>query len=100
MALNNKIIENLDGSLTSVSTQDNKEIKKIAEDNAMLRFDSARSGRAQYEGDSQFSHRVARIPMIMVEQMMRDGVWNNQERMKEWMNDPVNAPFRTTKGKL
>lgn len=100
MALNNKIIENLDGSITSVSTQTDLELKKIAEGNAMLRFDSARSGRNQYDGDSQFSHRVARIPMILVEQMMREGVWGNQERMKEWMNDPVNAPFRTTKGKL
>ncbi len=100
MALKNQIIENADGSLSSVSTQDNSEIKKIAEDNALLRFDSARSGRAQYSGDSQMSHRVARIPMIMVEQMMREGVWGNQERMKEWLNDPVNAPFRTTVGKL
>jgi len=100
MALYNKLIENADGSLTSVSTQTDSEIKQIAEDNAALRFDSARSGRAQYDGDSQFSHRVARIPMLLVEQMMREGVWGNQERMKEWMNDPVNAPFRTTKGKL
>jgi hypothetical protein len=100
MALQNKLIENADGSLTSISTQTDSEIKQIAEDNAALRFDSARSGRAQYDGDSQFSHRVARIPMLLVEQMMREGVWGNQERMKEWMNDPVNAPFRTTKGKL
>ncbi len=101
MALQNQIIENQDGSLTSVSTQDNIEIKKIAEDNALLRLQSARnSGTNQYKGDSQFSHRIARIPMLMVEQMMRDGIWGNQERMKEWMNDPVNAPFRTTKGKL
>jgi len=100
MALYNKLIENADGSLTSVSTQTDSEIKQIADDNAALRFDSARSGRAQYDGDSQFSHRVARIPMLLVEQMMREGVWGNQERMKEWMNDPVNAPFRTTKGKL
>jgi hypothetical protein len=100
MALYNKLIENADGSLTSVSTQTDSEIKQIADDNAALRFDSARSGRAQYDGDSQFSHRVARIPMLLVEQMMREGVWGNQDKMKIWLNDPVNAPFRTTKGKL
>jgi len=100
MALNNQIVENLDGSLTSVSTQKDQEIKEIVEANALLKFDSARSGGSQYKGDSQLSHRVARIPMIAVEQMMRDGIWGNQERMKEWLNDPVNAPFRTTKGKL
>jgi hypothetical protein len=38
--------------------------------------------------------------MLAVEQMMRDGIWGNQERMKEWLNDPINEPFRTTKGKL
>jgi hypothetical protein len=100
MALYNKLIENADGSLTSISTQTDSEIKQIADDNAALRFDSARSGRAQYDGDSQFSHRVARIPMLLVEQMMREGVWGNQDKMKIWLNDPVNAPFRTTKGKL
>jgi len=100
MALQNQIVENQDGSLTSVSTQDNSEIRKIVEDNALLKFDSARSGRDQYKGDSQLSHRVARIPMLVVEQMMREGIWGNQERMKEWLNKPENAPFRTTKGKV
>ncbi len=100
MALKNTLIENRDGSMTSVSTQDDTELRKIAEENALLRFDSARSGSKQYGGDSQFSHRVARIPMVMVEQMMRAKVWGNQERMREWLNDPANAPFRTTKGKL
>jgi len=100
MALKNTLIENIDGSMTSVSTQDDKELRQIAEENALLRFDSARSSRNQYDGDSQFSHRVARIPMVMVEQMMREKVWGNQERMREWLNNPDNAPFRTTKGKL
>jgi hypothetical protein len=32
--------------------------------------------------------------------MMREGVWGNQEKMKEWLNHPDNAPWRTTKGKV
>ena len=100
MALQNKIIENLDGSMTSVSFQDNNEIKDIVELNTKEKFEGARSGRAQYLGDSTMGHHVARIPMLAVEQMMRDGIWGNQERMKEWLNDPINEPFRTTKGKL
>ncbi len=100
MALKTELIENRDGSMTAVTTQDTEEIKIIVDDNSLLKFDSARSGRAQYNGDSQFSHRVARIPMIVVEKMMRDGVWGNQDRMQAWLNDPENAPFRTTKGKV
>jgi hypothetical protein len=97
MAIQSKLIENLDGSLTSVSTQNTEEIKDIV--NANQR-EKREGGRNQYQGDTQFSHKVASIPMIVVEQMMRDGVWNDQERMREWLNNPENAPFRTTKGKL
>ena len=97
MAVHSRLIENLDGSLTSVSTQDTEEIKDIV--NANQR-EKREGGRNQYQGDTQFSHKVASIPMIVVEQMMRDGVWNDQERMREWLNNPENAPFRTTKGKL
>lgn len=100
MALQNKLIENLDGSMTSVSFQDNNEIKEIVNINTKEKFENSRSGRAQYKGDSQLGHHVARIPMLAVEQMMREGIWGNQERMKEWLNHPDNAPFRTTKGKL
>ena len=97
MAIQSKLIENLDGSSTSVSTQNTQEIKDIVASNHLDKLDG---GRNQYQGDTQFSHKVASIPMIVVEQMMRDGVWNDQERMRVWLNDPENAPFRTTKGKL
>ena len=97
MAIQNQIIENADGSLTSVSSQNNQIIKDIVDINTKDKFNTRHD---KYKGDSQFSHRVARIPLILVEQMMREGIWGNQERMKEWLNDPENAPFRTTKGKL
>ena len=97
MAIDTKIITNLDGSLIVASQQDDKAVKKVSEFNQQDKF---RAGRNKYKGDSQFSHRVARIPLIVVEKMMREGVWGNQERMKEWLNHPDNAPWRTTKGKL
>ena len=46
------------------------------------------------------SDLTARIPLIVVEKMMREGVWGNKERMREWLNHPDNAPWRTTKGKV
>jgi len=97
MAVKSKIIENLDGSLTNVSEQATSELKHIVDGNEKLKFDTRHN---TYKGDSKFHHRVARIPLIVVEQMIRDGVWGNQERMREWLNNPENAPFRTTKGKV
>ena len=97
MSIDTKIITNLDGSLTVASHQDDKAVKKVSEFNEQDKFSA---GRNKYKGDSQFSHRVARIPLIVVEKMMREGVWGNQERMKAWMNDPANAMWRTTKGKV
>jgi hypothetical protein len=97
MAIDTKIITNLDGSLTVASQQDDKAVKKVSEFNQQDKF---RAGRNKYKGDSQFSHRVARIPLIVVEKMMREGVWGNKDRMKEWLNHPDNAPWRTTKGKV
>jgi len=91
------IITNLDGSITLVSGQDDRALKKIADLNGKDRFHRKDT---QYRGDSVLSHKVASIPMIVVEQMMRDKVWGQQERMKEWLNHPDNAAWRTTKGKV
>lgn len=91
------LIENLDGSLTIVSTQDDRILKSVADAN---KKDKETQSRDTYKGDSQFSHHVARIPMIVVEKMMRAKIWGNQERMQEWLNHPDNAMWRTTKGKL
>jgi hypothetical protein len=97
MAVETKIITNLDGSLTVASGQDDKAVKKVADFNKQDKF---KTSNDKYKGDSQFSHRVARIPSDRSRKMMREGVWGNQERMREWLNHPDNAPWRTTKGKV
>ena len=91
------IITNLDGSITLTSAQDDRALKRVSELNNKDKFDNRHN---QYKGDSVMSHKVASIPMIVVEQMMRDGTWGNQERMKVWMNDPANSMWRTSKGKI
>ena len=97
MAVKSKLIKNADGTLTLASGQSNKIVKDLYDINSKDKFIA---GRKEYKGDSQFSHRVARIPLIVVEQMMREKVWGNQERMKEWLNHPDNTAWRTTKGKV
>ena len=91
------IVTNLDGSITLTSAQDDRALKRVSELNSKDKFDNRHN---QYKGDSVMSHKVASIPMIVVEQMMRDGTWGNQEKMKVWMNDPANSMWRTSKGKL
>jgi hypothetical protein len=97
MTIQTKLIGNLDGSLTVVSKQDKEILKSIADANATDRFEQ---GRNRYKGDSQFSHHVAQIPMIILEKLMRDGTFKDPDRMKEWLNRPENEPWRSTKGKL
>jgi hypothetical protein len=43
---------------------------------------------------------VAEIPDIVVEQMMRDGSWNDPAALKRWLNDPQNECFRIWKGRV
>jgi hypothetical protein len=43
---------------------------------------------------------VAEIPGVIVEQMMRDGSWNDPAAIRKWMNDPQNECFRIWKGKV
>jgi hypothetical protein len=98
--INTQITQDSDGSIIITSEQDKTAVSSIITGNGQLRLDSGRSGKSQYQGDSTGQHRVARIPLIVVETMMREGVWGNKERMKHWLNDPENLPFRTTRGKL
>lgn len=43
---------------------------------------------------------VAIIPDVIVEQMMRDGSWNDPAAIKRWLNDPANKCFRVTEGRV
>lgn len=43
---------------------------------------------------------VAEVPMVIVEQMMRDGSWGDPAAMKRWLNDPQNDCFRIWRGRV
>lgn len=43
---------------------------------------------------------VGYIPAVVVEQMMRDGAFNDEAAMKRWLNDPQNECFRVWKGRV
>jgi hypothetical protein len=45
-------------------------------------------------------HRVASIPLAVVSDLMRRGIWGDEARMKAWLNDPDNRAFRTRPGRV
>jgi len=34
--------------------------------------------------------------MIVIEKLMRDGIWQDQKAMNKWLNDPANIGYRTS----
>ena len=42
--------------------------------------------------------KVASIPNIVIDKLMRDGTWFDKKAMKKWLNDPNNKAFRTGGG--
>lgn len=45
-------------------------------------------------------HHVARIPLVILEDLQRRGITRDQKEMKKWLNDPENRYFRTREGKV
>ena len=39
--------------------------------------------------------KVATIPNIVIEDLMKKGIWTDKKAMKKWLNDPNNRAFRT-----
>jgi hypothetical protein len=56
--------------------------------------------RRREEAMSKDFKPVAEIPDIIVEQMMRDGSWNDPAAIRRWLNDPQNECFRIWKGRV
>ena len=86
--------DNIDEKLVVQSTQDTAPIleRNKAERNE---FDVQRNSGMKYkEGWT----KVASIPNIVVDKLMRDGTWFDKKAMKKWVNDPDNKAFRTGGG--
>lgn len=65
--------------------------------------------RAKFERDNFPEHhgsygkdmvKAATIPNIIVEQLMKEGIWQDKKRFKDWLNQYDNRCFRTSAGKV
>ena len=43
--------------------------------------------------------KVASIPLVVVENLKKEGTWWDQAAMKRWLDDPANRFFRTDDGR-
>jgi hypothetical protein len=75
------------GRLTYATTQDVAPVLELVQ------------MRAEMPHDPEF-RPVAEIPLVIVEQLMQSGAWNDPAAMKRWLNDPANAAFRIWRGRV
>ena len=83
--------DKIDEKLIVESTQDIAPIlkKNKAERNE---FDIQHNSELKYkEGWT----KVATIPNIIIDKLMKAGVWGDKKAMKKWLNDPDQKAFRT-----
>src|SRR5690554_2748888 len=45
-------------------------------------------------------HHVARIPLVVYEELMRKGIAGDPAALKRWLDNPANRAFRTPPAKL
>lgn len=53
--------------------------------------------RAPWKGDM---HKVASIPLNVMGELQRTGIWFDDDALKKWMNDPANRKYRTRPGRV
>ncbi len=87
-------IDNIDKKLVVESIQD---IEPILESNKFERKEFSTKLNSEQKYNRGFT-KVATIPNIIIDKLMRDGIWFDKEAMKKWLNDPENKAFRTGGG--
>jgi len=83
-----------DGSFQLVTQQDHEPFYQDALDER-----NAHDSKAvqKWKGDM---HKVASIPLPVLNDLMRKGIATDPEEFKKWLNHPDNAVFRTKPGKV
>ena len=83
--------DNIDEKLVVESTQETASILELNKEERN-EFDTQKNSEMKYQ---EGWTKVATIPNIVIDQLMKDGVWFDKKKMKQWLNDPDNKYFRT-----
>jgi hypothetical protein len=62
-------------------------------------LDSVKVLRDDHKERGDLKH-VARIPVTVVEQAMREGWYHDDAKWRQWLNDPQNKDFRVWEGRV
>lgn len=91
--INQEFQESPDGKEFTIGTE--QDIEPYLQANLDLRnmFDE----HAGWKGDV---HHVASIPDVVMDDLMRKGIYQDEKAFRKWLNDPENRCFRTRPGKI
>lgn len=87
-----------DGNLVFKEVLSADDANYIAGQAANIRTDSADWRHVLKRSTQNHRTHIARIPALIVNELIRDGIWGNPERMTRWLNDPDNSMWRTGGG--
>ena len=83
-----------EGKIIVESTQD---VKEIAVGNRREYNEACVRNNSKFQRGDHF-RKVATIPNIVVDELMRSGKWFDKQFMKRWLNDQDNKMWRTSGG--
>lgn len=63
-----------------------------------VEFNKAQFNDAPQRFGNGTFHKVASIPLVVLEDLKRRGIVDDPDAMKRWLNDPDNRYFRTRPG--
>lgn len=84
---------NFDPVTEDITIEEVSDVETVLEASKALM--NSRSGG--FKGDLR---HVAHIPAVIMNQLMRDGIAQDPERLKAWLNDRDNSLFRTRPGRV
>jgi hypothetical protein len=61
---------------------------------------SAESTGRRRPNTQRTTRQVAELPAIVVNRLIREGIWGDDKKMRQWLNDPDHRDFRTGGGRL
>lgn len=90
----------LPGTVTKFHEEDDDLIIEEVEDMEPL-FELNAEERKATDGQryGEFA-KMAAIPPVIWQKLIKEGIAYDNERLKAWLNDPDNLPFRTRYGRV
>ncbi len=73
--------------------QSKQDVTPIQEFNHFQRKETAQIFNSGFQRGDHWRH-AARIPNIIVDQLMKKGIWQDKKRLKKWLNDSANKAWR------